>query len=258
MNSSKKYTASQKFPTDEDFIEALCTKEIYRLRSKNRDFLLEGLEKYNSAYSVELDDLTVEHILLQEPSKWKKYLGENWQEIRNKYLHTLGNLTLTAKNSSLSNKTFEEKQDIDFHTSKLKLSYKLGETESWNEQTILERSKKLATEAIKIWSYPVTTFEKPIEEKEVYSLDEEIDFKRKKIKNIIINDQGFEVKNCWSAIQKLCKHLYEYSPTEFKSIINNSEISRFFSKKPESLNGAMELFDGWYVDCGRNTKALDG
>jgi uncharacterized protein with ParB-like and HNH nuclease domain len=251
----KSKTASQRFPTDEDFVDALCEKEIYKLRSKNRDFLLQGLENYNNAYSVVLEDLTVEHILPQNASKWSKDLGHNWQDIRDKYVHTLGNLTLTAQNSKLSNKDFQSKQDIDFHTSKLKLSYKLGDQEIWNDQTILERSQKLANEAIQIWQYPVTKYQSSIEENEVYTLDEEVDFKYKKIKKIIIQDQELEVKNWWFAMENLCKYLYNQSPTEFKNIITNSEISRFFSKSPELLNGPMDLFDGWYIDCGRNTNS---
>ena len=249
----KSKAASQKFPTDEDFIEALCTKEIYKLRSKNRDFLLEGLESYNSAYKVDFEDLTIEHILPQNASKWKKSLGENWQEIRDKYIHTLGNLTLTAQNSKLSNKAFADKKAIDYQTSKLKLSYKLGDMEEWNEDTILQRSKELAAEAVEIWKYPSSNFIKEVEEKEVYSLEEEVDFKGKKIKKIIIQSQEFTVKNWWFAVQALCNFLYAQSPTEFKQIISNSEISKEFSQDPNKINGPMEILNSWYVDCGKNT-----
>jgi len=251
----KTKTASQKFPTNENFVESLMEKEIYKLKTKNRDFLLQGLENYNNAYNVDLEELTVEHILPQNASKWKEDLGSNWQEIRNKYVHTLGNLTLTAHNSKLSNKDFQSKQDIDFHSSKLKLSYKLSQQENWNEQAILERSKKLALEAVQIWTYPETNYQKIIEEKEIYSLDEDVDYKGKKIKKISIQNQEFEVKNWWFAIDNLCKFLYSQSPTEFKHVITSSELSKYFSQDPESLNGAMEFLDGWYVDCGRNTNS---
>lgn len=66
---------SQKFPSDEEFMDALTKKEIYKLRSKNRNFLLERLENYNSSYSVDLKELTIEHIMPQTLSdNWKKAL----------------------------------------------------------------------------------------------------------------------------------------------------------------------------------------
>ena len=34
--------------------------------------------------------------------EWRNMLGENWEYIQNKYLHTLGNLTITAYNSEYS------------------------------------------------------------------------------------------------------------------------------------------------------------
>lgn len=38
-------------------------------------------------------------------------LGDNYEEIQEKYLHTFANLTLTGINSELSNKAFEIKRD---------------------------------------------------------------------------------------------------------------------------------------------------
>ena len=132
---------SQRFPNNEEFENALITKEVYMLQAKNRNFLLESLENYKSAYPVNVDELTVEHIMPQTLTKeWKNKLGENWQDIHKKYLHTLGNLNLTAKNTELSNNTFEEKQQIDFQTSRLKLNFKLEGITQWNEERIVERA----------------------------------------------------------------------------------------------------------------------
>ena len=44
--------------------------------------------------------------------EWKEELGANWSETHEKYLHTIGNLTLTGYNSELSNHSFKEKQDF--------------------------------------------------------------------------------------------------------------------------------------------------
>lgn len=88
--------------------------------------------------------------------EWQRELGENWQEIHKKYLHTLGNLTLTGYNSEYSNKPFQEKQNMEggFKESPLKLNIGLKDLESWNEANIKQRAKDLAKNALKIWTYP--------------------------------------------------------------------------------------------------------
>ena len=39
-------------------------------------------------------------------------LGENWEQVHDKYLHTLGNLTLTGYNSELGDKPFDVKKNM--------------------------------------------------------------------------------------------------------------------------------------------------
>ena len=168
---------SQRFPTNEEFEYALITKEIYKLQAKNRNFLLESLENYKSAYLVNVAELTVEHIMPQTLTKeWKNKLGDNWQEIHKKYLHTLGNLSLTAKNPELSNNTFEDKQQIDFQTSRLKLNFKLDDRIIWNEESIIDRAKDLSNSAKHIWLFPKTTYIKLIPETQFFDLTSEDNF----------------------------------------------------------------------------------
>lgn len=64
--------------------------------------------------------------------EWERDLGENFQEIHNKYLHTIGNLTLTAYNPKYSNKSFQEKQGMEkgFKDSPLRLNQSLRDLES--------------------------------------------------------------------------------------------------------------------------------
>ena len=61
---------------------------------------------------VDMSDLTIEHILPETLSnQWKKNLGEDkYQEIYDKYVHTLGNLSITGYNSEYSNYPFVEKK----------------------------------------------------------------------------------------------------------------------------------------------------
>ncbi|GAA7312437.1 hypothetical protein HpBGD107_08850 [Helicobacter pylori] len=111
--------------------------------------------------------------------EWQRDLGENFQAIHEKYLHTIGNLTLTGYNSEYSNNSFQEKRDMEkgFKQSPLKLNQSLkDDSESvFGEKEIEKRANYLADWALKIWTYPKLDAEtlekyKPKKEKKVYDL----------------------------------------------------------------------------------------
>lgn len=57
----------------------------------------------------------MEHILPQNENlsaAWQDSLGEDWRNIQETWLHTLGNLTLTGYNAECSDKSFVEKRDM--------------------------------------------------------------------------------------------------------------------------------------------------
>ncbi|MGL5807502.1 MAG: DUF262 domain-containing protein, partial [Xenococcaceae cyanobacterium] len=91
----------KRFPDDEEFRRELVVKDIYNFR--NRNYLLRKLENYNHAKElVDIENYSIEHIMPQNSNlslQWQKDLGEDWQAIQSKYLHTIGNLTLTGYNS---------------------------------------------------------------------------------------------------------------------------------------------------------------
>jgi hypothetical protein len=82
-------------------------------------------------------------------------LGVNWKEIQEKYLHTIGNLTLTGYNPEYSDKPFAEKKNMKkgFLESPLKLNASIAKVEHWNEDAIVRRGRELGKEAVQIWPY---------------------------------------------------------------------------------------------------------
>ncbi len=249
---------SQRFPTDEEFENALINKEIYKFQSKNRNFLLESLENYKTALLINLEDLSVEHIMPQTLTKdWKNKLGENWQEVHWKYLHTLGNLSLTAKNSELSNNSFEDKQKIDFQTSKLKLNFNLDNSLVWNEEQIILRARNLSKDAKEIWKYPKTTFKKDIPEEQIFDLTNEDNFSGNKPSILYFEDDNkwIEIKTWRDLLSNVCKYLYEYSPTEFKEIENKTEFKwNFDVNKP--LRNPVEFLSGKFVEGNMSANSI--
>lgn len=147
----------RKFPDDVEFSKNLVVKDVYNIRSRN--YLLESLENFNRKESVNAENYTIEHILPQNPNvspEWQAELGENWKAIKDDYLHTLGNLTLTGYNSELSDRPFSDKKTIEggFNHSPLFLNESVRKEEKWNEEAILRRVKLLSERACKIWAFP--------------------------------------------------------------------------------------------------------
>ncbi len=169
-------TEKQRFPKNDEFKDCFITIDFYKFK-KNRYFF-ERLENFDRKERVYTREYTIEHIMPQKlTEEWEKDLGENFQEIHDKYLHTIGNLTLTGYNSEYGDKSFQEKRGMEkgFKDSPLRLNQGLRDLESFGEEEIKKRANDLADLALKIWTYPKLDAEtlekyKPKKEKEVYDL----------------------------------------------------------------------------------------
>ncbi|WQZ46596.1 DUF262 and DUF1524 domain-containing protein [Helicobacter pylori] len=176
-------TNNQRFPNNDEFKDRLITIDFYNKFKKKTKCFLERLENFDDTKEpVDTKGLTIEHIMPQTLTKeWERDLGENFKEIHNKYLHTIGNLTLTGYNSEYSNKSFQEKRDMEggFKDSPLRLNQGLRDLKSFGEEEIKKRANDLADLALKIWTYPKLDAEtlekykpkKDKKEKKVYDLN---------------------------------------------------------------------------------------
>ncbi|WQU01893.1 DUF262 and DUF1524 domain-containing protein [Helicobacter pylori] len=169
-------TEKQRFPNNDEFKKLFITIDFYNFQK--RKYFLERLENFERKERVYAHEYTTEHIMPQTLNlEWERDLGENFQAIHEKYLHTIGNLTLTGYNEKYSNNSFQEKRDMEkgFKQSPLKLNQSLKDLESFGEKEIEKRANDLADFALKIWTYPKLDAEtlekyKPKKEKKVYDL----------------------------------------------------------------------------------------
>ncbi|MGL2825788.1 GmrSD restriction endonuclease domain-containing protein [Helicobacter pylori] len=169
-------TEKQRFPNNDEFKDSFITIDFYSFKKKK--YFFERLENFERKERVYAHEYTIEHIIPQTlTEEWKRDLGENFQAIHDKYLHTIGNLTLTGYNQEYSNKSFQEKRDMEkgFKQSPLRLNQSLKDLESFGEKEIEKRANDLADWALKIWTYPKIDAEtlekyKPKKEKKVYDL----------------------------------------------------------------------------------------
>lgn len=150
----------KEFPNDDKFTAAFVSRDIYNMRSRN--FILSHLENYGNKASIIIENYTIEHIMPQNSSlspEWQQMLGANWRDVQKTYLHTIGNLTLTAYNSEMSDHPFMVKMDMEggFKESALRLNAYIVKLTEWNEQRIKERAALLADKAKQIWAFPDMT-----------------------------------------------------------------------------------------------------
>lgn len=148
-------TEKQRFPNNDEFKDSFITIDFYHF--KKGKYFLERLENFDTQEPVDTQKCTIEHIMPQTlTEEWERDLGENFQAIHDKYLHTIGNLTLTGYNEKYSNNSFQEKRDMEkgFKQSPLKLNQSLKDLESFGEKEIEKRANDLADWALKIWTYP--------------------------------------------------------------------------------------------------------
>lgn len=176
-------------PRDMQFVESIKTRDAYHMLKPFQIFLFERLEnsvhgEYNDvATDMKKKDATIEHIMPQTLNgDWKSMLGDNFEEIQDKYLHTFANLTLTGINSELSNKPFEIKRDgkkignevyPGYKNSKYRLTRNVTLCDKWTESELQNRCNEIVATFLRLYPLPQTTFKplpKPVDE---VSLDEE-------------------------------------------------------------------------------------
>ncbi len=148
---------SERYPSNEEFQQEFLNRNIYfsYISKFSPHYLLRKLENHGRKEPVNIEDYTIEHVMPQTLSKkWEEDLGNDHDEVHEKYLHTIGNLTLTKYNPELSNRSFKEKRDHKpggFRYSPLCLNQSLAQAEQWDEAAIVKRANELFQTALKIW-----------------------------------------------------------------------------------------------------------
>ena len=147
---------NNRFPNDEEFKRGLLEHDLYGLRVCKH--MLDRLENAGYQEPSPVQDFSIEHIMPQEimdVPQWQEMLGETWAEEHGEWLHRLGNLTLTAYNSTYSNRPFQDKQVVEggFRQSAVRLNQDVRDAEQWTSVEIRDRGARLADRALAIWPH---------------------------------------------------------------------------------------------------------
>lgn len=162
--------------TTEEVLDEKLRGDIYTENAEVTRFILCRIEESHMTRERRINlweksgknfNFTIEHIFPEGkniPKDWvamiaegKEVIAKDYQE---KYVHKLGNLTLSAYNSNLSNKSFLEKRDrkdnkdnnyIGYKNG-LYLNQKLKDLDSWTIEDIKERTNLLVREATDLFA----------------------------------------------------------------------------------------------------------
>lgn len=250
----------QRFPRDTETINALKEKDVYNIKPKNRTYLLERLENHQNNEPVIIEgnsDITIEHIFPQNPdAKWKIELGnDEYNLIKENYLNTIGNLTLSGNNGKLGNKPFLEKREMNvdgkeqgYIFSRLWLNRGLKEKSKWDKEEIENRANQITQRFIKIWEIPDIQVELETSSDEVNIFDAE-DPKFKKLEYAIFFNQKLEVTQVAKLYIEVFKQLFDLQPETFFTSEIGKRISLTKTPDEDDVRQAVQLNDTYYIEA---------
>jgi uncharacterized protein with ParB-like and HNH nuclease domain len=250
----------QRFPRNTETINALKEKDVYNIKPKNRTYLLERLENFQNNEPVAIEgnsDITIEHIFPQNPDpKWKIELGaDEYNLIKENYLNTIGNLTLSGNNGKLSNKPFLDKKvmNVDgkeqgYNFSRLWLNRDLKEKTKWNKYEIEERANTISQRFIKIWEIPEIDIELEVTNDEINIFDAE-DPKHKKLEYAIFFNQKLEVTQVAKLYIEVFKQLFDLQPETFFTSEIGDRLSLTKTPETSGLRQAVPISETYFIEA---------
>ena len=250
----------QRFPRDTETINALKEKDVYNIKPKNRTYLLERLENHQNNEPVIIEgnsDITIEHIFPQNPdAKWKIELGtDQYNLIKENYLNTIGNLTLSGNNGKLGNKPFLEKREMNvdgkeqgYFFSRLWLNRDLKEKSKWDKEEIENRANLIADRFIKIWEIPNVEIEVENISDEINIFDAE-DPKFKRLDYVIFFNQKLEITQVAKLYIEVFKQLFDLQPETFFTSDIGKRICLTKTPVEDELRQSVPLNDTYYIEA---------
>lgn len=155
----QEYWLKRGWPSDAQFAEHLMNFPIYRREAKKLRLILERLEaEIGHKEVIDAQGLSIEHVMPQKigganGESWRKVLGEDYRALHEKWLHTLGNLTLTGYNPDMGNASFEKKRD-SLKESHVEMNKTIAANTQWGVAQITERAGQLIEQVTTLWPAP--------------------------------------------------------------------------------------------------------
>lgn len=251
--------STQRFPRDKEVKDSLRFKDVYNIKSKNRTYLLERLENFENKEPVIIEnnqEITIEHIFPQNPDlQWKRDLSEkDFNELKDTYINTISNLTLSGNNGKLGNKSFIEKRDkVDagYKDSRLWLNKYLANIEKWDLEEVDKRFEVLCSRFFNIWRMPNIEFDLISNEKEkndevnIFDAEEP---KNRKLEYAIFLNEKIEVMQVSKLYVEIFKQLFDIKPENFFMTDLAEKIALTNYVDSEKLRQPVPLNDTYVIE----------
>jgi hypothetical protein len=254
---------SQRFPRDGEVINSLKEKDVYNIKPKNRMYFLERLENHNNIERVNLENnpcITIEHIFPQKPHpNWKKEIDEKeYNIIKEQYLNTISNLTLSGNNGKLGNKTFCEKRDMNidnkeqgYKYSRLWLNRDLQNFEKWTLSEIEDRFEKIKNRFLEIWQFPKVDIPQDLNFNEINIFDAE-DPTNKRLEYAIFFDEKKEYNSITQLYSDVIKTFYSLQPQSFYTTDLAEKLA--LTDNPDKLRNPLAINNTYYIESNIDSK----
>lgn len=245
-------TSKDALVKDEDFIYGLKYNNLYKKNAVCK-LILTGIENQGKEQLI-TDNLTIEHIMPQSKNistAWQKMLGEDWEEVKEKYLHTLGNLTLTGYNSELGDKPFDEKKKLlnSVHTKVVALYENVKDCEKWDRNAIEKRAEKLSEKILELYPIEMPEYEVSFKDPRYteYTCEDPDNATYKTPNYYVLQGERVVVGNFALMLKNVIEQLYEMNPSiiegmarEKTQILNWSQMV-MFSYNSDNVLGEYRL-----------------
>lgn len=249
-------TGSQRFPRDAEVISSFKDKDMYNTKAKTRAYFFDKIENHKNKEHVDVSssDITIEHIFPQNPDAiWKRSLeSEEYSALAEKYLNTVGNLTLSGNNGKLGNKSFEAKREMNidggeegYRFSRLWLNRDLKNCANWGVSKVEERAKSISNRFLEIWPEPIVDIiaDDGLEEVNIFDAEEP---KFKKLEYAVFFGSKLVLSQVAKLYVEVFRQLIDLQPDAFHGTSLGERIQ--LTDDSKVLRQALQISDRYYVE----------
>ncbi|TDQ67258.1 uncharacterized protein with ParB-like and HNH nuclease domain [Maritalea mobilis] len=249
-------TGSQRFPRDAEVVSSLKDKDMYNTKAKTRAYFFDRIENHKNKEHVDVSssDITIEHIFPQNPDAiWRRSLdSEEYSALAEKYLNTVGNLTLSGNNGKLGNKSFEAKRDMNidggeegYRFSRLWLNRDLKNCTSWDVSKVEERAEAISSRFLEIWPEPIVDLnaDDVLEEVNIFDAEEP---KFKKLEYAVFFGSKLILSQVAKLYVEVFRQLIDLQPDAFYGTNLGERIQ--LTDDNTVLRQALQISDRYFVE----------
>lgn len=247
---------TQRFPRDAEVVAMLKEKDMYSTKSRTRTYFFDRLENHNNREPVDvtMPGITVEHIFPQNPEPgWRNSLEhDEYVLLGEKYLNTVGNLTLSGNNGRLGNKLFICKRDMNesdgeqgYRFSRLWLNRDLQLLEKWGVEQVEARADRIASRFLEVWPAPSVGAMAEVDSDEVNIFDAE-EPRHKRLEYAVLFGSRLNVTQVAKLYAEVFEQLLVLQPEAFNGTKLGERIQ--LTSEPDTLRQAVQVAEGYFVE----------